>query len=954
MTGRMIRNFAAALMVAALLPLLQCGCGESGSSAGGGLPVPDKISCPPGAAAGDGCPEGGPDSYEFWAKDRRAEAPSTPASFYRVSAERLAVTGHFVIYREEGKGDIMTAEHAEELLATMESAFAGLKQAYGDGAVPAAQPTGRTVLLAYDILDDYAPLNPSYISGYFAPRDLFADAFTLALYDDPALLDEHGLGDIESALNLRGRSNEVQMVYLDLHPFFDGVALGGDTVKAHALFREAALHELSHLFTYNRRVLSGGVRNHTAWISEWLAEQAPRALAGLDEGQADRLEQYSLPLVQELVASAPSLLDLNSSGNPLAGYVLTNLFFNYLRHRAGGAPSALLLLEELVTVSDESAAGLDQVLGEFPFWDGGHDFADVFGDWVITNWLSATGRELLSLKDEAGTDIALGDGNYPSRKFDFSYAGVGIGKKGEPGLAFGDNSLPLSGEGMIELLPASFIYHAYAPAINETYVPLNNGMDQGVKIVLVRLSGETGAEISFHGYDSSIILTAGEQYHFIVYNPNSGGERLSTGQLPWDTRNLAAWLGEGKAGWQRGPGAKTGTADSWFYRTTGIALSLASVHGGGANFAYVADSINHGVSRWNLDTGAFAGRMGSTSTDCGNDGAEDDGWHTTAGKLASNYCRRNFNAPQGIAVDSSGYIYVADRNNHRVVKRDRDGKFVAWLGSPGDDAWQTPAMAEPWDLPYSMDATMFNSPFGVAVDEASGYLYVSCYGSGVVSRRDLATGSYRGYVGNGASEWNTTDTTLSGQRSGARNYFSYPRGISLRDGYLYVADEGNHRVSRWTLAGFNGSKEGSAAAAWIGGGIDGWHDGATPAGASQERRRFYYPGDVRGDGEYLYVADRRNQRIARWSADGIFAGWIGGGTTQWEMNADGPAQEPVGNAYAYPSIFMLEPQGLAFATADELGTTHPYLFTSTVYNARLSRWNMACVADNLGGDCGEE
>ena len=126
-----------------------------------------------------------------------------------------------------------------------------------------------------------------------------------------------------------------------------------------------------------------------------------------------------------------------------------------------------------------------------------------------------------------------------------------------------------------------------------------------------------------------------------------------------------------------------------------------------------------------------------------------------------------------------------------------------------------------------------------------------------------------GYIGNGTGGWNTTDTVLSGQRGAGRNLFSYPRGIAVHDGYLYVADEGNHRVSRWTLAGFNGSKGGSAAEAWIGGGVDGWHDGATPAGAAQERRRFNYPGDVHCDGAHVYVADRRNQRIARWTLQGF-------------------------------------------------------------------------------------
>ncbi|TAL29586.1 MAG: hypothetical protein EPN93_21090 [Spirochaetes bacterium] len=947
-----MKRTLATTLLALLLPLLMCG-GGSRSDSHSGLPVPDPAACPPGSAEKDGCPEGGPATHEFWVKDRRADAPEGVSAHYRLSAERIAVSGHFVLYRETGKNDIMPAADAGALLTRIEPAFENLKAVYGGGVCPSTQDTGRTVLLAYDIRDDYAATDPAYVSGFFAPRDLFADDFTAALYGHPELIETTGnLGDLETAETLKGRSNEIQIVYLDLHPFYDGAAFGGDTEKAKTLFVEAALHELSHLFTYYRRVLDGAVKKHTMWISEGLAEQSPGMLAGSAAGQAERLEQYCLPLVQQLVASSPSLLDMNSSGNPLAGYILTNLFFNYMRHRAGTAPGDLAIMEAFVTEPDESVYGVDRVLGEFSFWNGGQDFSGMFGDWVITNWLYAAGRDLESLLDESGAAVDLGDGTYPSRKYDLSYTGAGIGKKGEAGLAFRENSLPLSGEGMVELLPASFVYHEYVPSTNESYTPLNQGMDRGLKIVLVRLAGESGAHMSIHDYDATMSLFAGETYHFMIYNPNYGGERLSTGQLPWDARNLASWVGEGKSGWQRGPGARTGNADSWFYRTTGTALSLQSVHGGDGNYVYVADSINHGVSRWNAGTGAFAGRMGSKSLNCADDGSEDDGWHMTAGKPACNFCRRSLNAPQGIAVDSSGFIYVADRNNHRIVKRNRDGNFVAWLGSPNDDAWQTLSMEEPWDLPYSMDAKSFNSPFGVAIDESAGFLYVSCYGSSVVSRRNLATGRYEGFIGNGVDSWDTAATTLSGQRGSARNYFSYPRGIVAQGGYLYVADEGNHRVSRWTRAGFNGSTGADPAAAWIGGGDDGWHDGATPAGAAQERKRFNYPGDVTADGMWLYIADRRNQRIARWGiASGNFGGWIGGGTSQWETNLDGPTQEPVGNAYTYPAIFMLEPQGVAFAKSADLGTGHSYLFTSTVYNARLSRWNIDCVENNLGGGC---
>jgi tripartite motif-containing protein 71 len=35
-----------------------------------------------------------------------------------------------------------------------------------------------------------------------------------------------------------------------------------------------------------------------------------------------------------------------------------------------------------------------------------------------------------------------------------------------------------------------------------------------------------------------------------------------------------------------------------------------------------------------------------------------------------------FKRPRGIAVDSSGYVYVADKNNHRIKKYDSSGTYL--------------------------------------------------------------------------------------------------------------------------------------------------------------------------------------------------------------------------------------------------------------------------------------
>ena len=69
-----------------------------------------------------------------------------------------------------------------------------------------------------------------------------------------------------------------------------------------------------------------------------------------------------------------------------------------------------------------------------------------------------------------------------------------------------------------------------------------------------------------------------------------------------------------------------------------------------------------------------------------------------------------FNAPQDVAVDEVGNVYVADTGNHRIQKLDADGNFLDKWGSPGDADGQ------------------FEHPAGVAVDKG-GNVYVADTGN---------------------------------------------------------------------------------------------------------------------------------------------------------------------------------------------------------------------------------
>ena len=65
-----------------------------------------------------------------------------------------------------------------------------------------------------------------------------------------------------------------------------------------------------------------------------------------------------------------------------------------------------------------------------------------------------------------------------------------------------------------------------------------------------------------------------------------------------------------------------------------------------------------------------------------------------------------FDHPKGVAVDSSGYVYVTDDNNNRIQKFDSNGRFITKWGTEGHANGQ------------------FKNPKGVAVD-SSGYVYVA-------------------------------------------------------------------------------------------------------------------------------------------------------------------------------------------------------------------------------------
>jgi sugar lactone lactonase YvrE len=254
---------------------------------------------------------------------------------------------------------------------------------------------------------------------------------------------------------------------------------------------------------------------------------------------------------------------------------------------------------------------------------------------------------------------------------------------------------------------------------------------------------------------------------------------------------------------------------------------------------YVADTSAHVIRRIGTDgvVTTFAGLPGSFGIDDGTaDGAR-------------------FYSPTGVAVDSSGNLYVADSMNS-TIRKITPGRVVTTLAGTGRARGNTDGTGA---------AARFSQPFGVAVDGA-GTVYVTDSQAGTI-RKITSAGVVTTLAGQAGSAGSTDGT-------GASARFTVPYAIVVDStGTLFVVDHGNHTIRRVTATGVVTTLAGTA-------GSSGSTDGTGTAA------RFNYPSGitVARDGT-LYVADTDNQTIRALSASGEVT--TVGGTSNRVGSTDG-------------------------------------------------------------------
>jgi len=265
------------------------------------------------------------------------------------------------------------------------------------------------------------------------------------------------------------------------------------------------------------------------------------------------------------------------------------------------------------------------------------------------------------------------------------------------------------------------------------------------------------------------------------------------------------------AGLAGNPGDTDGAGSSAsFNNPSGVAVD-------GSGNVYVADTMNNTLRKVNT--------LGVVSTLAGSPG--------TAGSVDGTGSAAQFFGPQGLTIDASGNLYVADTNNHTIRKVVSSTGVVTTLAGLAGNAGSADGLGS---------LARFNFPSGLAVDSA-GNLYIAD-----TDNHTIRAVSPSGQV--------STLAGLAGYSGGADGTGSAARFDSPSDlavdsaGNVYVADTDNCTIR--VVVSSTGAVSTLAGVAGTSGSADGVGSAA----------RFFHPAGIAVDSNSnLYVADTDNHTV---------------------------------------------------------------------------------------------
>ena len=248
--------------------------------------------------------------------------------------------------------------------------------------------------------------------------------------------------------------------------------------------------------------------------------------------------------------------------------------------------------------------------------------------------------------------------------------------------------------------------------------------------------------------------------------------------------------------------------------------------------------------------------------------------------------------PSGVLVDRDGTLLIADSDNNRLCRIDREGRLVTVAGNPSPATAPLGAHGAGYDGDGgpAVRAHLFQ-PTMMVID-SGGNILIADRDNDAIRRVDLqgtittvAGGNGEGYLGD------------DGPARDAHLY--HPRGLAIdtRDN-LYLTDRDNHLVRRIDAAGVITS-------------VAGGHKGYSGDGGPARRAAMLRPRGLGLDRKgNLYIADRNNHAIRKVTRRGRISTWAGGNGEGYSGDG-GPA---VRATFRYTSGIVFGPDGSAYVS----------------------------------------
>ena len=296
------------------------------------------------------------------------------------------------------------------------------------------------------------------------------------------------------------------------------------------------------------------------------------------------------------------------------------------------------------------------------------------------------------------------------------------------------------------------------------------------------------------------------------------------------------------------------------YRPFGIAVDSAKT-------LYVSDATRHTISKLVPNSDGTVTQSLLAGSD-GISGSEDK-----SGSSAS------FNSPEGLALDASGNLYVADYGNHTIRKIDTLGAVTTFAG-------QAEASGT---VDGDRLSARFNHPIGLAFNASYSVLYVADSGNHTIRAINIKSQTVSTFAGTAGSP-GTSSSMLSS-----------PNGVAVSTSddvdTLYVTDYGSSTIRKITSSGGISTLAGYAG------------DTGTANGTGNSARFNQPVGITLHTSGYLLVADAYNHAIRKVSTSGSAS------TLAGESGVSGNEDESGSEAhFSRPSNICVDSSGIAYVT----------------------------------------